>query len=249
MNRMSLIIRQKILSIIFIVIAIAGGIFIFFYISSLKEKIPESSGYNQIFIATHDIKKNEEITPGLVEEQKIPADIFSEKFILDKNEIIGEKTSVDILEGEIITKDKLEEGGSGSNSGLSFSSYIPYGLRAVSIPVNFYGDRSLIKEGDRVDLVSVYYEPVSSSLCSETILSGKEIVLIGSKMDEAGEDYQRNVNSSKGAFSGLASDSGLLSAYNENFLIVTFYLSKKEAEEVFKAIEKGTVNLSICCRD
>ncbi|MDD3819523.1 MAG: Flp pilus assembly protein CpaB [Actinomycetota bacterium] len=237
------------MSIIFIVISIAGGIFVFFYISGLKEKIPEDTGYNQIFIAADNIKKNEEITPELVEEQKIPADIFSEKFIIDKNEIIGEKTAVDILEGEIITKDKLEGGDSGSNSGLSFSSYIPDGLRAVSIPVNFYGDRSLIKEGDRVDLISIYYEPSNSSLCSQTILSGKEIVLIGSRIDEAGEDYQKNVNSGKGAFSSLTSDSGLLSTYNENSLIVTFYLSKKEAEEVFKAIEKGTVNLSICCRD
>jgi hypothetical protein len=64
-----------------------------------------------------------------------------------------------------------------------------------------------------------------------------------------GEDYRVNSDSSKNAFSGLAADSGLISTYSENSIIITFYLNKSEVEEVFKAIEKGTVNISICCRN
>jgi Flp pilus assembly protein CpaB len=246
MNRMSLIIRQRILSIVFVIISIAGGIFIFLYVSNLKEKIPLSADYNRIFIAGISISRNEEITADLLVEQKIPADILSEKFILDKNEIIGEKTSVDIQEGEIITKDKLEGSGSGDGFSLSFSSYIPYGMRAVSIPVNFYGDRSLVKEGDKVDLISTYYEPAGSILFSETIMAEKEIILIGGNVEE---NYTGDEGGMGSLLSGPAADTGLFSSHNKNSLIITFYLSKSEAEEAYMAIERGTVNMSICCRN
>lgn len=246
MNRMSLIIRQKILSIVFIIISLAGGVSIFFYINDLKENIPENISYNQIFIARADIRKNEEIAAELLEEQKIPANIFGDKFIVDKNEIIGKTTAVDILEGEIITKDKLEGKSSGNGFNLSFSSYIPYDLRAVSIPVNFYGNKSLIKEGDKVDLISTYYEPASSVLYSETLLTEKEVILIESNLKGS---YPENEGGDGSFLLGSVADSGLLNSYSGNSLVITFYLSKSEAEEVFMAIERGTVNLSICCRN
>ncbi len=243
MNRISLIIRQKILSIVFIIISIIGGVFIFWYIISLKEKIPENINYNQIFIAKSDIKKNEKITPELIEEQEIPANIFSGKFIVDKNEIIGEKVTVDILKGEIITRDKLEGRNSGNDFNLSFSSYIPEGLRAVSIPVNFYGDRSLLKEGDRVDLISTYYEPENDILYSETILSEKEIILISGNFKESD---LRNVNNQENFLLGSLTEDNLVDSYYENPLIITFYLTGPEAEGIFLAMERGVLNLSIC---
>ena len=246
MNRMSLIIRQKILSIVFIIISLAGGVSIFFYINDLKENIPENISYNQIFIARADIRKNEEIAAELLEEQKIPANIFGDKFIVDKNEIIGKTTAVDILEGEIITKDKLKGKSSGNGFNLSFSSYIPYDLRAVSIPVNFYGNKSLIKEGDKVDLISTYYEPASSVLYSETLLTEKEVILIESNLKGS---YPENEGGNESFMLGSVADSGLLDSYSGNSLVITFYLSKSEAEEVFMATERGTVNLSICCRN
>ncbi len=246
MNRMSLIIRQKILSIVFIIISLAGGVAIFFYINNLKENIPEEVSYNQVFIARADIRKDEEITAELLEEQKIPANIFGDKFIIDKNEIIGETAVLDILKGEIITKDKLERESSGNGFNLSFSSYIPYDLRAVSIPVNFYGNKSLINEGDKVDLISTYYEPASSVLYSETLLTEKEIILIENNLNES---YPENEGSNESFLLGSVTDSDLLNSYSENSLVITFYLSKSEAEEVFMAIERGTVNLSICCRN
>ena len=91
MNRISLIIKQRMLSIIFIIIAVIGGILVFWYVSNLKTKIPEDTGYNQIFIAKTDIKKDEEITGELIEAQKIPGNIFSEKFIMDEDKISSGK--------------------------------------------------------------------------------------------------------------------------------------------------------------
>jgi Flp pilus assembly protein CpaB len=243
MNRISLIIKQRMLSIIFITIAVIGGIVIFWYIGSLKEKIPSNLDYNLVFVAGTDIKKGEEIIRGSIEAQKIPANIFSEKFIIDEDEIIGKKVAVDISEGEIITKEKLEGVDSSNDFSPTFSSYIPYDLRAVSIPVNFYGDKSLLEAGDSIDLISTYYEQESGVLYSETVLSEKEIILIG---DSHGESYLGDEND-RGSFllDPVIADSSTSSNYG-NLLVITFYLSKSEVEEIFLALERGVINLSVC---
>ncbi len=243
MNRISLIIRQRATGIIFIIIALAGGIFIFWYISGLKEKIPENIGYNRVFIAEIDIKKDEKIEAGSIKIQEIPSNIFSGKFIMDKNEIVGKKVVVDILKGEIITEDKLEAGEDISRINLGFSSYIPGGLRAVSIPVNFYGDRSLIKEGDKIDLISTYYNQESGSLFSGTIISEKEIVLINNGQKE---NYLDKGGDGENFLLGQVTEESFTDTYFKDYLIITFYLTKSEAEEIFKALGRGVINLSIC---
>ena len=106
MNRINLILRQKIFSIIFILVSVLGGLFIYWYVSSLKSKIPENTQYREIYIARVDIRKGEEISEDLLEKQKLPECIFSEKFVLDKDQILGKKVGSDILKGEIIFADK-----------------------------------------------------------------------------------------------------------------------------------------------
>ena len=243
MNRLSLIVKQKIISIIFLIIAVLGGIIIFWYISGLKEKIPENIDYSPIFVARVNLKKGDEITGESIEEQKITGNVFSEKFVMDKDRIIGKEVMNDISKGEIITEDMLEGMDSDGSFDLDFSSYIPYDLRSVSIPVSFYGDKSLLEEGDCIDLISTYYEEASSSLFSKTVLSEKEIILIGSSPKD---NYSENENDT-GNFlvDPLITDSRSGSGY-ENLLIITFYLSKTEAEEVFLALERGVINISVC---
>ena len=242
-NRVSLIIKQKMISIIFVIIAVIGGIIIFWYISSLKAKIPENIDYNLTFVARTDIKEGEEITEELIEEQKIPENMFGGKSIINEDEIIGQKVTVDITKGEIITKDKLGGMDSGSGFNLSFSSYIPYDLRAVSIPVSFYGDKSLLKEGDSVDLISTYYDQESGSLYSETVFSEKEIILVGSIQGESqsGDENDSGDFLLDTVITGSSDNSG-----SGDLLILTFYLSKPEVDKVFLALERGVLNLSIC---
>ncbi len=243
MNRITLIIRQKIFGIIFIIIAIIGGIFIFLYISNLKARVSEDMEYRQIFVASDDIGQGEEITEESIKMQRISGNMFSEKFVIDKDKVLGKKVIEDIMEGEIITVDKLEvtEYDNGSNYG--FSSYIPDQLRAVSIPVNFYGDKSLIRTGDKVDIISTYYEPESGVIYSNTVLSEKEVVLIKSGLNESysGEEYE-----SGSILTGSFFDNS--SAYPDytNLIILTFYLDVSETENVFLALERGLLNLSIC---
>ncbi len=245
MNRISLIIKQRMLSVVFIIIAVTGGIVVFWYIGNLKEKIPENIDCNVVFVAGTNIRKGEEIMGESIEAQKIPANIFSGKFIIDKDEIIGKKATVDISEGEIITKEKLEGVDSSNDFSSTFSSYIPYDLRSVSIPVNFYGDESLLEAGDSIDLISTYYEQESGILYSETVLSEKEIILIGNS-NSLGESYSEDENDRGSFLLDPVIASGSASSNYGNLLIITFYLSKSEVEEVFLALERGVINLSVC---
>ncbi len=241
MNRVSLILRQKIVGIVLIITAALGGIFVFWYINNLKSGVLEGVT-KTVFITTRDIRQGEELTFEMFEEQKISNNIFIERFITDQEQISGRTALTDILKNEIITADKLEGSEFEDSIDLRFSAYIPDGLRAISIPVKYYGDHGLISSGDRVDIISTYYTPDEDKLYSETILSGKEIILIsnapGIKGDEGlsgEEDYLFG--------SIIGQNTG---DYEQGKLIViTFYLEPYDVETIFLALDRGLLNLSI----
>jgi len=246
MNRINLILRQKIFSIIFILVSVLGGLFIYWYISSLKSKIPENTQYREIYIARVDIRKGEEISEDLLEKQKLPECIFSEKFVLDKNQILGKKVGSDILKGEIIFADKVEGAALSQSSNLKFSSYIPKNLRAVSVPINYFGDSSLLRVGDRVDIISTYYECSGGELKSDTILSGKEVILAESNFGSSTSD---SIGGSGSFLSGMPIEEDFRSSSPGSFIIMTFYLEPGEAEIIFLALERGVLNLSVCSQN
>jgi len=246
MNRINLILRQKIFSIIFILVSILGGFFIYWYISSLKSKIPEDTQYREIYIAKVNIRKGEEISENLLEKQKLPECIFSEKFVLDEGQILGKKTNSDILKGEIIFADKVEGAALSQSSNLKFSSYIPKNLRAVSVPVNYFGDSSLLRTGDRVDIISTYYEYSGGELKSDTILSEKEVILAESNF---GNSMSNSIGDNGNFLLGTATEEDFRSGSLGSFIIMTFYLEPSEVEIIFLALERGVLNLSICSQN
>ena len=132
--------------------------------------------------------------------------------------------------------------------GKPMSSSIPYGLRAVNLPISFFGDVSAIREGDRIDIVSVVYDPGSNELYSEVILYQKEIILLGN----TGKDQDSGTYQDTGG-SGYFGDGilGDLPSGNDadrqlkKILVITFYLEAGEVEKAFKAIEGGQLYLSL----
>ena len=58
------------------------------------------------------------------------------------------------------------------------SKMIPSGMKAVSLPVSIFGDCSSLKEGDRVDIISTYYDREKGILDSEKIISAREIIAL-----------------------------------------------------------------------
>ncbi|MCJ7666603.1 MAG: hypothetical protein MUO59_07710, partial [Actinobacteria bacterium] len=126
---------------------------------------------------------------------------------------------------------------------------IPYGLRAVSLPISFFGDVSGIRQGDMVDIISVFYDPDSNGLYSEVILSQKEIILlVYSGNDQDSGEYQDAGGSGylgDGIFGEISSGNGIGGQFKK-ILVITFYLETIEAEKAFMAIESGQLYLSLC---
>ena len=138
------------------------------------------------------------------------------------------------------------------DNGQPFSYSIPYGLRAVSLPVSFFGDVAGIRQGDRVDIISIFYDPDSNVLHSEVILDEKEIILIeynGNDQDEG--EYQGTADSGyfgDGIFGDISSGNDISGRFKK-ILVITFYLESIEVEKAFIAIESGQLYLSLCPRE
>ena len=246
MNRLSLIFRQKLFTIMFIIVSIFGGVFVFWYLNNLKAGRAEDFAGKDIFTAAADIESGQVIQEELLEMKKIPENIFNEKFIIDKSQILDKKAAGNINKGEIISKDKIE-GSQAENVYLRFSAYIPEGLRATSIPVNYYGDVSLIRVGDKVDLISTYYDKSGEQLISEVVIGEKEVIFIQNSDDSnstKNPDNQAKEGKNDFLFGGLTGeDSG---SNLSNLIVLTFYLLPAEVENIFLALDRGAINISIC---
>ncbi|HUW72376.1 MAG TPA: Flp pilus assembly protein CpaB [Methanosarcinales archaeon] len=246
MNRLSLILRQKLFTIIFIIVSIFGGVFVFWYLNGLKAGGVQDFAGKDIFTAATDIESGQVIGEELLEMKKIPENIFNEKFIIDKSQILDKKAAGNINKGEIISKDKIE-GSQAENVYLRFSAYIPEGLRATSIPVNYYGDVSLIRVGDNVDLISTYYDKSGEQLISEVVIGEKEIIFIQNSdgsSSTTNPDNQAKESKNDFLFGGISGqDSG---SSLSNLIVLTFYLLPAEVENIFLALDRGAINISIC---
>ncbi len=152
------------------------------------------------------------------------------------------------INGDEDVKTSGEDISSGDH-GKPFSYSIPYGLRAVNLPISFFGDVSAINKGDRVDIISVFYDPNSNELYSEIILGQKEIIILESNEGtQDPENYQGASDSgylSSGIFSDMSSGNSNSDQLKKIF-VITFYLEVTEVKRAFKAIEGGQLYLSLC---
>src|SRR5450830_1209160 len=124
MNRASLIFKQKFISIIFIIVAIAGSIFIYFYISSIKSSAAADVFSNEVLIAKEEIVKGAEIKIEMIGKQKISKNIFSSNFISAEDEIDSSnlKSEIVLSNKEIIiisSQQNQDNKNQQENSGLS----------------------------------------------------------------------------------------------------------------------------------
>lgn len=246
MNRLFLG-RKKIIFIV-VVLFLLIILLTFWFFKEQVKKEPQENLYRQIYTAATDIVAGTEITENMIIAEKIPGEMYSEKYLTDIRDIAGKKTNAVFKKGEVISSDKLEGINAQQNNYLKFSSHIPAGHRAVSIPVNYYGQHSLIGSGDKVDIILTYYQDSSGEFTSATVLQHKEIIRIGtqenSKDGDVADIAGKNAVSSNGSlFTGLFSEGGQSPA---NMLILTFYLTPEEAEKIILSLQLGTLNIAIC---
>jgi Flp pilus assembly protein CpaB len=250
MNRLGLIIRQKIFIIVFIILMIIGAVVIYLYLSSSDSTKKDSMNNCKVFIAKNDISAGTEINMDLLDCKSIPAKLYSESFIVLEEDILGRKVNYDISKGDIISTECLEDGYPLEENYSRFSSYIPAGLRAISIPVDYYGDISILNCGDRIDIISTFYDKNSDLLVSSTVLSDKEIILIeGKSSKEYITESHINPSNTKelSVIDEVFNGENIRNGSSEQ-IIITLYLKPEEVERVFLSIELGSLNISVCPR-
>jgi Flp pilus assembly protein CpaB len=247
LNRLNIFLGRKKITVIAVVLAVLILFSVFWYFKTSANNDSGDNMYMQIYTAATDIVSGSLITEDMLNAEKIPDEMYSEKYPADIEEILGKKVYTDLQKGEIISSDKLEGNAAQQNSYLKFSSCIPAGYRAVSIPVNYYGQHTLIGAGDKVDIISTYYNDSSGDFISTTVLQYKEIIRIGTGENSKDPDLlntsEKNNGSNDSFFTGLFGEGGQNTA---NLLILTFYLTPEEAEKIMLSLQLGTLNIALC---
>ncbi|GEM_PF-625691 len=257
MNSLNLFLKRKIFIAIAVFLLIFLGFVIFWYFSSYKKDNKLNKGdVVEVYVAKNNILNGEEIKEDKIEKSIISVKLFDSKYITNKKEIVGKNAIKDISTGEILSFDKIENEAKKNQNYLNFSYYIPEGYRAISIPVIYYGEQSLLNVGDNIDLVSAYYDKDNEKIISKTILSYKKIILINGKTKNNSSTDNENVNfstldgiSSEGSsiFSGVfGSDSTNMSGLQKFQIILTFYLTPSEVEMLINSLQLGPLFASIC---
>jgi len=194
LNRIFLILKNKVSAVIFIAAAVIGAILIIWYLNTIKQNDIVSGDLEQ----KSGIEDEQQSAEGIVGDYEIPLN--------------------------------------------SLSSQIPSGRKAVNLPISFFGDSLILKIGDRIDIISIYYAKESAMLHAETILSGKEIIDI-----ESGQSADENDHETIG--SNIFPESSFGADVNNGLsrtLVITFFLKDEEIVRSFVAIESGMLYLSLC---
>ena len=101
--------------------------------------------------------------------------------------------------------------------------------------------------GDKVDVISTFYDDKVGEIKSQNILSSKEIILMSGNFDYKMDNQTENINNQKqNSFSFLDFSEGDINSLDGLTLYITFYLTGEEAESIFKSLEYGNLNLAIC---
>jgi len=240
MSRIKLIFKQKILAVVFIIFGLAGSLITFFYIENIKNESSQQDNYYEVVVALEDIEKDDVFSADALTKQKISKNIFSEKYLIKVSEIEGKKSAAKIAKGEIISSDSVQGFNLLSEKTLRFSSYIPRDKKAVTVPVVFYWDLKLISAGDKVDIISTFYDKEKEDLTTETIILNQEIILFSTPQSS------EEMNNSEDDFNIINIPQTGMDFSNGNKIIATFYLDIIETEKIFLSLEKGRINISIC---
>jgi hypothetical protein len=116
---------------------------------------------------------------------------------------------------------------------------IPGGMKAVNIPVNYFGDPSVLEQGDRVDIISTYYREEEGGLYSERIITYREIIRLETKGRMNEESSMASGDLFIPELSGTAADIG-------NIVVMTFFLTDDEVLKSFTALASGMLYIALC---
>ena len=162
------------------VIALVVFLLIYFTLTRLTAEKPKpvekpAPTTAMIVIAQKDIGPREIIRPGMVKLKEVPSDSVPAGAMRRTTDLIGRPTKVGIVEGEVITGQKLYA--SVQDAGLS--GRIPPDCRAVTVGISdITGVSGFAQPGDYVDVMLVSSNVEPHKVVSELILQNVQLLAI-----------------------------------------------------------------------
>jgi pilus assembly protein CpaB len=145
--------------------------------------IPRST--KAVVVAGKDIAARTELTGGMLSVKQVPADEALRGAFTDTEQVVGQVTRQDILEGEQVTATKVgPQTKAEREEGLSF--IIPQGMRAFSIQVDETSAvGGLLLPGDLVDVIAVFDKSDFDVDKAVTLLQNVEVLAVAQESQES----------------------------------------------------------------
>ena len=148
-----------------------------------------------IVVAQKDIGPREVIRPNMVRLKEVPADNVPAGAMRKTTDLIGRPTKVGIVEGEVVTGQKLYA--SVQDAGLS--GRIPPDCRAVTVAItDITGVAGFAQPGDYVDVMLVSGNVEPHKVVSEMILQNVLLLAINKSVENASSAPPQQKDAGKG---------------------------------------------------
>jgi len=229
--------------IIFSLILIILGFFIFRYISYLKGEILKEGDFLQVCIVKEEIPSLTVISEEMIMLIEIPRKYLLNNAVLDKNLVLGSITKYPLCEGEQILSSKISKN---TEDLMSLPENIPVDKRVIALPLD---SQSMIpptiKPGDKVDVIANFHIDVNTdenTLSNTRLIAPARTVLLV----KSGFLTDNELREKKGEKEGSLDLDFLDANISNSERWITLLVQSEEVIEIAHAMANGRLFFSLC---
>lgn len=169
-----------------------------------------------VVVAVHDIGVGTKIEDKDIEVVRVPPAVLPPNCFHQKSSVVGRGVMLPIAKGEFVLPIKL----AGENAGSGMTTFIPPGMRAVSVRVNeVMGVLRIVLPGTRVDVRLTNNASVTNAKEATIVLENVAVIATGQEVNRS------------------------LSGEPQNAPVITFLVSPDEARKLTQATSHGRIEL------
>jgi len=229
--------------VIFSLISIIFGFFIFRYISYLKGEILKESDFLQVCIVKEEIPSHTLISEEMIMLIEMPRRYLLNNAVLDKNLVLGSITKYPLYEGEQILSSKISKN---TEDLMSLPENIPADKRVITLPLD---SQSMIpptiKPGDKVDVIANFHVDIDTyeNTLSNTRLIAPARTVLSVK---SGFLTDNELREKKGEKEGSLDLDFLDANISNSERWITLLVQSEEVIEIARAMANGRLFFSLC---
>lgn len=228
-------------------IALVVFLLIYFTLTRLtaekpKQPVAAKPTTAMIVVAQKDIAPRELIRPNMVKLTEVPSNTVPTGAVHRTTDIIGRPAKVGIIEGEVVTNQKLYA--SAQDAGLS--GRIPPDCRAVTVGISeVTGVAGFAKPGDYVDVMLVSSNVEPHKVVSEMVLQNVLLLAINKSVDSPPPAQPQNKNANQGQQANQAANQNKNVTAVGNPATATLALTPEDSLKLAAKAQLGQIYLAL----